>query len=135
MPEWRAHQPERLTAREHHPGPSDHTAVRDAQRSTLLLMVVFAERFLANPHLQIDVNDFQRLQRCLHDQIVEQGSVLLMPRLPDGATARTEHITARFTKDLADKLDTLRGPIPRSPYLEHLVQEEHRRVQRKERRK
>jgi hypothetical protein len=55
-----------------------------------------------------------------------------MPRLPDGATARTEHITARFTKDDARALDQLRGGIPRSRYLEHLVREALKRNQRKE---
>lgn len=53
-----------------------------------------------------------------------------MPRKPDGLTARTEHISARFREPTAAALDRLRGPIPRSRYLEHLVIEEDKRQQK-----
>jgi hypothetical protein len=55
----------------------------------------------------------------------------MTPRPPEGATARTEYISARWTTELANLLDTLRGGIPRSRYLEHLVLEENKRIQRK----
>jgi hypothetical protein len=55
-----------------------------------------------------------------------------MPRRPDGLTARTEHVTARFTASTAALLDRLRGNTPRSRYLEHLVVEEGKRQSPKE---
>lgn len=55
-----------------------------------------------------------------------------MPRRPDGLTARTEHVTARFTRSVAATLDRLRGTMNRSRYLEHLVIEEGKRQPPKE---
>lgn len=51
----------------------------------------------------------------------------MSPRKPDGITARSEHISARFRPSTAAQLDELRGITPRSRYLEHLVTEEHKR--------
>jgi hypothetical protein len=54
-----------------------------------------------------------------------------MARRPDGLTARTESISARWRPETAALLDRLRGSVPRSRYLEHLVIEESKRTPRK----
>lgn len=55
-----------------------------------------------------------------------------MPRRPDGLTARSEHVSARFRPSTAAKLDAMRGATARSPFLERLVEEEHARRKAKE---
>lgn len=54
-----------------------------------------------------------------------------MARTPDGLTARTEHVSARFRPSTAAALDRLRGTTPRSRYLEKLVIEQEKREAKK----
>lgn len=55
-----------------------------------------------------------------------------MSRKPDGPTARTEHVSARFRDTTAEMLDKQRGKgtdneVPRSRHLERLIIEEEKR--------
>lgn len=48
-------------------------------------------------------------------------------RTPDGLTARTEFVSARFRPSTVAILDKLRKETPRSRFLEHLINEEDKR--------
>lgn len=55
-----------------------------------------------------------------------------MPRTPEGLTAKTQFVTARWSESRVNTLDKLRGKgtaheIPRSKYLEKLVIDEEKR--------
>jgi hypothetical protein len=50
-----------------------------------------------------------------------------MARTPDGLTARTEHVSARFRPSTAAALDRLRKDMTRTRYLEKLVTDEEKR--------
>lgn len=50
-----------------------------------------------------------------------------MARKITGLTARDQHVTARLRADTVFDLDKMRGPTPRSRFLEYLIAQEKRR--------
>lgn len=51
----------------------------------------------------------------------------LMPRRPDGLTARSEYVPARLRPSTAAALDRMRATTPRSRFIEKLIIEEEKR--------
>lgn len=53
--------------------------------------------------------------------------IVRVARKITGLTARDQHVTARLRADTVFDLDKMRGPTPRSRFLEYLIAQEKRR--------